>query len=51
MPELLMRIFIILVMTLSVMALGACSSASDDSGQARRGQSGAYISGGSGLGF
>lgn len=46
-----MRIFIILAMTLSVMALGACGNSSDDSGQAHRGQSGAYISGGGGFGF
>ena len=46
-----MRIFIILATTLLVMALGACGNASDDSGQPHRGQSGAYISGGGGVGF
>ncbi|HET6608815.1 MAG TPA: hypothetical protein VFG62_19225 [Rhodopila sp.] len=46
-----MRMFIILVAALSVIALAACSGASDSSLQPHRGQAGPYVGGSGGVGF
>jgi hypothetical protein len=46
-----MRTFTILIAALFVIALTACSTPPDDSGQPRRGQAGPYIGGSGGFGY
>jgi uncharacterized lipoprotein len=46
-----MRMLTILVAALSVIALAACAASDGGDGQARRGQTGPYIGGSTGVGF
>jgi hypothetical protein len=46
-----MRMLTIVIAAMSLIALTACAAPDNGDGQAHRGQSGPYISGGAGLGF